>query len=127
MAIKTFNPTTPSRRNMTVLSYKGLLDLFEKALLGLHLRQTLAGKHSHISARGRRRVESLDSHLEFQLLDTLLSGWLPHTITSFENTFSNERGSTAHSADETKAAKSSDQRNFSSLLYKNRDTCSRFL
>ena len=24
MAIKTFNPTTPSRRNMTVLSYKGL-------------------------------------------------------------------------------------------------------
>ena len=105
----------------------GLLDLFEKALLGLHLRQTLVGKHSHISARGRRRVESLDSHLEFQLLDTLLSGWLPHTITSFENTFSNERGSTAHSADETKAAKSSDQRNFSSLLYKNRDTCSRFL
>ena len=57
----------------------GLLDLFEKALLGLHLRQTLVGKHSHISARGRRRVESLDSHLEFQLLDTLLSGWLPHT------------------------------------------------
>ena len=59
----------------------GLLDLFEKALLGLHLRQTLIVEHSHISARGRRRVESLDSHLEFQLLDSLLSGWLPHTHT----------------------------------------------
>src|SRR5699024_1653071 len=60
----------------------GLLDLFEKALLGLHLRQALVGQHSHISARGRRRVESLDSHLEFQLLDSLLSGWLPHTRTN---------------------------------------------
>ena len=59
----------------------GLLDLFEKALLGLHLRQTLIVEHSHISARGRRRVESLNSHLEFQLLDSLLSGWLPHTHT----------------------------------------------
>ena len=106
----------------------GLLDLFEKALLGLHLRQTLIVEHSHISARGRRRVESLNSHLEFQLLDSLLSGWLPHTITSFENTFSNERGFTAQGADKTKASKSSSlRRNFSSLLYKNRDTCSRFL
>ncbi len=34
MAIKTFNPTTPSRRNMTVLSYKGLSKVKpEKSLL----------------------------------------------------------------------------------------------
>ena len=34
MAIKTFNPTTPSRRNMSVLSYKGLSKVKpEKSLL----------------------------------------------------------------------------------------------
>ena len=63
MAIKTFNPTTPSRRNMTVLSFKGLLELYEKALLGLHLRQTLERQNGHVSAGRGRRVEGLDRHL----------------------------------------------------------------
>src|SRR5699024_10149954 len=97
----------------------GLLDLFEKALLGLHLGQALVGQHSHISARGRRRVESLNSHLEFQLLDSLLSGWLPHKslAASIETTVSIE-----YSADLRAPFGALD-----SGLHKNRDTCSRFL
>ena len=40
----------------------GLLDLFEKALLGLHLGQTLVGQNGHVSAGRGRRAESLDRH-----------------------------------------------------------------
>ena len=46
MAIKTFNPTTPSRRNMTVLSYKGLSKVKpEKSLLTK--RKKTAGRNSY--------------------------------------------------------------------------------
>jgi len=41
----------------------GLLELYEKALLGLHLRQTLERQNGHVSAGRGRRVESLDRHL----------------------------------------------------------------
>lgn len=46
MAIKTFNPTTPSRRNMSVLSYKGLSKVKpEKSLL--EKQKKTAGRNSY--------------------------------------------------------------------------------
>ena len=45
MAIKTFNPTTPSRRNMTVLSYKGLSKVKPEKSLLTKLKKT-AGRNS---------------------------------------------------------------------------------
>lgn len=46
MPIKTFNPTTPSRRNMTVLSYKGLSKVKpEKSLL--ETKKKNAGRNSY--------------------------------------------------------------------------------
>ena len=46
MAIKTFNPTTPSRRNMTVLSYKGLSKVKPEKSLLVKLKKT-AGRNSY--------------------------------------------------------------------------------
>lgn len=46
MAIKTFNPTTPSRRNMTVLSYKGLSKVKPEKSLLQKLKKT-AGRNSY--------------------------------------------------------------------------------
>ena len=46
MAIKTFNPTTPSRRNMTVLSYKGLSKVKPEKSLLTKLKKT-AGRNSY--------------------------------------------------------------------------------
>ena len=46
MAIKTFNPTTPSRRNMTVLSYKGLSKVKPEKSLLEKLKKT-AGRNSY--------------------------------------------------------------------------------
>ena len=46
MAIKTFNPTTPSRRNMTVLSYKGLSKVKPEKSLLAKLKKT-AGRNSY--------------------------------------------------------------------------------
>ena len=43
MAIKTFNPTTPSRRNMTVLSYKGLSKVKPEKLSLIHICGRCAG------------------------------------------------------------------------------------
>ncbi len=46
MAIKTFNPTTPSRRNMSVLSYKGLSKVKPEKSLLQKLKKT-AGRNSY--------------------------------------------------------------------------------
>ena len=46
MAIKTFNPTTPSRRNMTVLSYKGLSKVKPEKSLLEKVKKT-AGRNSY--------------------------------------------------------------------------------
>ena len=46
MAIKTFNPTTPSRRNMTVLSFKGLSKVKPEQSLLVKLKKT-AGRNSY--------------------------------------------------------------------------------
>ena len=46
MAIKTFNPTTPSRRNMTVLSFKGLSKVKPEKSLLVKLKKT-AGRNSY--------------------------------------------------------------------------------
>ncbi|MBS5150677.1 MAG: 50S ribosomal protein L2 [Butyricicoccus pullicaecorum] len=46
MAIKTFSPTTPSRRNMTVLSYKGLSKVKPEKSLLQKLKKT-AGRNSY--------------------------------------------------------------------------------
>lgn len=46
MAIKTFNPTTPSRRNMTVLSFKGLSKVKPEKSLLVKLKKT-AGHNSY--------------------------------------------------------------------------------
>mgnify|MGYP005758758807 FL=1 len=46
MAIKTFNPTTPSRRNMTVLSFKGLSKVKPEKSLLTKLKKT-AGRNSY--------------------------------------------------------------------------------
>ena len=46
MAIKTFNPTTPARRNMTVLSYKGLSKVKPEKSLLTKLKKT-AGRNSY--------------------------------------------------------------------------------
>lgn len=46
MAIKTFNPTTPSRRNMTVLSFKGLSKVKPEKSLLAKLKKT-AGRNSY--------------------------------------------------------------------------------
>ena len=46
MAIKTFNPTTPSRRNMTVLSFKGLSKVKPEKGLLVKLKKT-AGRNSY--------------------------------------------------------------------------------
>ena len=46
MAIKTFNPTTPSRRNMTVLSFKGLSKVKPEKSLLVKLKKT-AGRISY--------------------------------------------------------------------------------
>ena len=46
MAIKTFNPTTPSRRNMTVLSFKGLSKVKPEKSLLVKLKKTV-GRNSY--------------------------------------------------------------------------------
>ena len=46
MAIKTFNPTTPSRRNMTVLSFKGLSKVKPEKSLLEKVKKT-AGRNSY--------------------------------------------------------------------------------
>ena len=46
MAIKTFNPTTPSRRNMTVLSFKGLSKVKPEKSPLVKLKKT-AGRNSY--------------------------------------------------------------------------------
>ena len=46
MAIKTFNPTTPSRRNMTVMSFKGLSKVKPEKSLLVKLKKT-AGRNSY--------------------------------------------------------------------------------
>ena len=46
MAIKTFNPTTPSSRNMTVLSFKGLSKVKPEKSLLVKLKKT-AGRNSY--------------------------------------------------------------------------------
>ena len=52
MAIKTFNPTTPSRRNMTVLSFKGLSKVKpEKSLLVKHKKTAGRTSYGRITVR----------------------------------------------------------------------------
>ncbi len=52
MAIKTFNPTTPSRRNMTVLSYKGLSKVKpEKSLLEKLKKKAGRNSYGRITVR----------------------------------------------------------------------------
>ena len=46
MAIKTFNPTTPSRRNMTVLNYQGLSKVKPEKSLLEKVKKT-AGRNSY--------------------------------------------------------------------------------
>lgn len=52
MPIKTFNPTTPSRRNMTVLSYKGLSKVKpEKSLLEKNKKNAGRNSYGRITVR----------------------------------------------------------------------------
>ena len=62
MAIKTFNPTTPSRRNMTVLSYKGLSKVKPEKSLLEKVKKT-AGRNSYgrITVRHHRRRQQARS------------------------------------------------------------------
>ena len=66
MAIKTFNPTTPSRRNMTVLSYKGLSKVKPEKSLLEKVKKT-AGRNSygritvrHKGGGNRRKYRVID-------------------------------------------------------------------
>ena len=66
MAIKTFNPTTPSRRNMTVLSYKGLSKVKPEKSLLEKVKKT-AGRNSygritvrHIGGGNRNKYRIID-------------------------------------------------------------------
>ena len=66
MAIKTFNPTTPSRRNMTVLSYKGLSKVKPEKSLLEKVKKT-AGRNSygritvrHIGGGNKRKYRIID-------------------------------------------------------------------
>ena len=67
MAIKTFKPYTPARRNMTVSAFDGV---DKKAKPERSLVETLkkhAGRNSygHVSASRGVRLKSLNSHLRF--------------------------------------------------------------
>lgn len=66
MAIKTFNPTTPSRRNMTVLSYKGLSKVKPEKSLLEKVKKT-AGRNSygritvrHIGGGNKKKYRIID-------------------------------------------------------------------
>ena len=66
MAIKTFNPTTPSRRNMTVLSYKGLSKVKPEKSLLEEVKKT-AGRNSygritvrHIGGGNKKKYRIID-------------------------------------------------------------------
>ena len=54
MAIKTFNPTTPSRRNMTVMDYSGLSKVKpEKSLLETLKKNSGRNSYGRITVRHR--------------------------------------------------------------------------
>ncbi len=66
MAIKTFNPTTPSRRNMTVLSYKGLSKVKPEKSLLEKVKKT-AGRNNygritvrHIGGGNKKKYRIID-------------------------------------------------------------------
>ena len=76
MAIKTFNPTTPSRRNMTVLSYKGLSKVKPEKSLLEKVKKT-AGRNSygritvrHIGGGNKKKYRIID--FKRQKLDMLV-------------------------------------------------------
>ena len=66
MAIKTFNPTTPSRRNMTVLNYQGLSKVKPEKSLLEKVKKT-AGRNSygritvrHIGGGNKKKYRIID-------------------------------------------------------------------
>ena len=82
MAIKTFNPTTPSRRNMTVLSYKGLSKVKPEKSLLEKVKKT-AGRNSygritvrHIGGGNKKKYRIID--FKRQKLD------MPATVMTLE-------------------------------------------
>ena len=82
MAIKTFNPTTPSRRNMTVLSYKGLSKVKPEKSLLEKVKKT-AGRNSygritvrHIGGGNKKKYRIID--FKRQKLD------MPATVLTLE-------------------------------------------
>ena len=82
MAIKTFNPTTPSRRNMTVLSYKGLSKVKPEKSLLEKVKKT-AGRNSygritvrHIGGGTKKKYRIID--FKRQKLD------MPATVMTLE-------------------------------------------
>ena len=81
MAIKTFNPTTPSRRNMTVLSYKGLSKVKPEKSLLEKVKKT-AGRNSygritvrHIGGGNKKKYRIID--FKRQKLDVHADGYRP--------------------------------------------------
>ena len=66
MAIKTFNPTTPSRRNMTVLSFKGLSKVKPEKSLLEKVKKT-AGRNSY----GRITVRHIGggNRIKYRIID----------------------------------------------------------
>ena len=78
MAIKTFNPTTPSRRNMTVLSYKGLSKVKPEKSLLEKVKKT-AGRNSygritvrHIGGGNKKKYRIIDFKRDKQGSATVL-------------------------------------------------------
>ncbi len=94
MAIKTFNPTTPSRRNMTVLSYKGLSKVKPEKSLLEKVKKT-AGRNSygritvrHIGGGNKKKYRIIDFKRQSSTFTPRLRPWsmirtVPLTSLSF--------------------------------------------
>ena len=78
MAIKTFNPTTPSRRNMTVLSYKGLSKVKPEKSLLEKVKKT-AGRNSYGRITVRHRGGG--NKQKYRIIDFPLSNMVESGIT----------------------------------------------